>query len=173
VRLANVAAPTNNTDAANKFYVDEVSALCDNITPRIWTKILSKNEISQATTFSINPPSQYAITKLGVYKVYAMFTLSTKSSNYAKFAEVVLSALINGNNTPIILYKTKVKLGEELMIPCYFEGFANYTQGSFTPSLTITPIGGSVYINPNTEDTEGKFTVQFIGYDILAIEGTM
>lgn len=187
VRLENVAAPTANTDAANKAYVDSAvyttaysvassaaSAVCDDITPRIWTKILSKNEISQATVFSINPPSQYAITKPGYYKVYAMFTLNTESSNYAKFAEVTLSVQHDNNNNPAnqILYKTKVALGAEAMIPCYFEGIALYSNG-FTPLLTITPTGGSVYINKGTEYTEGRFTVQFIGNNILSIEGTM
>lgn len=207
VRLENVATPTNNTDAANKAYVDNktpeyyagqginiinnvisvipdgtldqssnnaisnsvVTSAIDDITPRLWIKHLRSVAFNSSRKDTIeNLPESSALTKHGLYRLYAVFTLSTiTGSTAATEAIITLSAVVNNYSEPSIVYKTKVSLSPGEDKPCYVEGFVNYLQGSFVPSLTIEPNG---YVFTNPDYAMGRFVVQFIGNNVPAIE---
>lgn len=137
---------------------------------KVWSTELDSVEFDSGRTTTLSPSSPNQISAVGLYKISAMFTLSTgNTGQYAKRAQVLLQAYANGSSVPFSLVNTYVTLPQApnggANVPCYFEGYIYLGSGVLIPSLTIIP-DGYVFSNANPENyTNGRLTAQYIGVE--------
>lgn len=137
---------------------------------KVWSTELDSVGFDSGRTTTLSPSSPNQMSAVGLYKISAMFTLSTgNTGQYAKKAQVLLQAYANGSNVPVSLVNTYVTLPQApnggANVPCYFEGYIYLGSGVLIPSLTIIP-DGYVFSNANPENyTKGRLTAQYIGVE--------